>query len=60
MEMTAQHEKILSSAKRERGCSMSLYTKAGKELEAAGLIEVKEVFTTGGNRDLRWFVKKGR
>ena len=59
MDMTPKHHKLLACAAGPRGVSTSLYMKEAEELRTAGLLEIKEVFTTGGNRCLRLFLKAG-
>jgi hypothetical protein len=50
-------EKLLRLAAGERGVSTSLYMAEARVLLAAGKLERREVFTTGGNRCIRLFLK---
>ena len=56
--LNAKHLKLIASANGlTKGAPLGLYTQEANELIAAGILETREVFTTGGNRGLRLFPK---
>lgn len=58
MIITPKHEKILAAAA-SFGAHSDLYWNEAKELEKAGLIELKETITKAGARRVnRWFLVK--
>jgi hypothetical protein len=54
---TPKHQRLLAMAGTKTGAPLDLYPKEAGELNQAGLIHRSEVFTTGGNRTVRWLKK---
>lgn len=54
---TEQKKAKILAAAATHGWTPEVYGTEIAELKAAGMIEAREVFTTGGNRKHRYFLK---